>query len=95
MSVQNYLLVENNIVTNSVIWDGDTNTWIPPADSIQLIQSTTPALTWELNAEKTDYVLVESIGSGTIGFTWDGSILTTNKPKPEIVQPVTSGTQTL
>lgn len=95
MSEQNYLIVENNIVTNSVIWDGDTNTWMPPTDSIQLVQSTTPALTWEVNADKTEYVLVEHLGLGSIGFTWDGSVLTTNEPKPEIIQPVIDGMQTL
>ena len=84
MTTQNYLIVEANIVTNNVVWDGDVNTWTPPADSIQLIQATTPAMVWELNADKTDYVLTEQVGAGDIGFTWDGTVLTTNQPKPSI-----------
>ena len=47
MTTQNYLIVEAHIVTNNVVWDGDVNTWTPPADSIQLIQATTPAMIWE------------------------------------------------
>ena len=84
MTTQNYLIVEANIVTNNVVWDGDVNTWTPPTDSIQLIQATTPAMVWELNADKTDYVLTEQVGAGDIGFTWDGTVCITNQPKPTI-----------
>jgi hypothetical protein len=87
MAIQNYLIVENNIVTNDVVWDGNTETWQPPTDSTQLIQNTTPAMIWEsvvVDNKITDYVLVEQIGAGAIGFTWDGSILTTDQPKPAI-----------
>lgn len=96
MTTQNYLVVENNVVTNVCVWDGDTNTWQPPADATMLIQSTTPAMVWELNADKTDYVLTEQIGAGSINFTWDGTAVITNEPKPPIPkpQPVTTGTQT-
>ena len=100
MTTQNYLIVEKNVVTNNVVWDGDVNTWTPPADSIQLIQATTPAMIWEENADKTDYVLTEQMGAGDIGFIWDGSACVTNQPKPTpqaLVegQPVTTGTQTI
>ena len=87
MTTQNYLIVENNIVTNDVVWDGNTETWQPPTDSIQLIQNTTLAMIWEpvvVDNKVTDYVLVEQIGAGAIGFTWDGSVLTTDQPKPVI-----------
>jgi len=80
---QNYLIVENNVVVNAVVWNGDTSQWTPPLGSIALIQATTPALIWKLNAEQTDTELVEMLGAGDIGFTWDGSVLTTNQPKPE------------
>lgn len=99
MTTQNYLIIENNVVTNNVVWDGNTETWQPPIDSVQVIDSTTPALVWILNADKSDWVLNEQMGAGDIGFTWDGSVLTTNEPKPPIpsepVQPTTQGTQTL
>ena len=84
-----------NVVENICVWDGDTNTWQPPADTTMLIQSTTPAMVWEINSDKTDYVLVEQMGVGAIGFTWDGAVVTTNEPKPIILdQPITTGTQT-
>jgi hypothetical protein len=84
MTTENYLMIDEttNIVDNICIWDGDTTTWQPPENTLMLIQSTTPAMVWESNADQTDYVLVEVIGAGQIGFTWDGSILTTNEPKP-------------
>jgi len=97
MTTQNYLAVENNVVTNIVVWDGDTNTWQPPADATMLIQATTPAMVWELNtATPPVYVLTEVTGAGAIGFTWDGTVLTTNQPQPENPkpQPVTTGTKT-
>ena len=97
MTNQNYLQVESNVVTNLVVWDGDTNTWQPPADATMLVQATTPAMVWELNsATPPVYVLTEVIGVGQIGFTWDGTVLTTNQPQPENPkpQPVTTGTKT-
>jgi hypothetical protein len=87
MTTENYLIIENNIVTNVVVWDGDINTWIPPTDSIQLIQSTISALIWVLNTNRTEYVLTEQLGIGQIGFTWNGLILTTNLPQPPAPKP--------
>ena len=87
MSIQNYLIIENNVVTNVCLWDGDVNTWQPPADATMLIQSTVPAMVWEAVIEDkkvTDWVLVEHIGMGDIGFTWNGTVCTTNQPKPAI-----------
>lgn len=84
MTTQNYLIVQANVVTNNVVWDGSAETWVPPSDAIVLIQSTTPAMVWELNQDKTDYVLVEQIGVGGVGFTWNGTVLTTNQPNPGI-----------
>jgi len=102
MTTQNYLIVESNIVTNNVVWDGNPETWQPPVGSIQLVDATTPALIWEpvtVDHKTVDWVLVEVIGAGDIGFTWNGSILTTNEPKPPIpsepAQPTSTGTQTL
>jgi len=82
MTIQGYLIIESNVVTNLVEWDGNPATWSPPADSIQLVNLITPALVWQENTEKTDWILVEVIGAGGIGFTWNGNILTTNQPKP-------------
>ena len=94
MTTQNYLIIKNNVVDNLVVWDGNTQDWTPPTDSIQLIQATTPALVWELSSDKKNFVLVSVEGVGDIGFTWNGSVLTTNEPQPQpILQPKTIGTQ--
>ena len=99
---QNYLIIEQNVVVNVCVWNGDTTQWTPPVGSIVLIQTITPAMIWKLNLDKTDYVLVEVMGAGDIGFTWDGSVVTTNLPKPNPKtmasapnQPPTTGTTTI
>jgi hypothetical protein len=90
MTTQNYLAVENNVVTNLVVWDGNTQTWTPPANATMLVQATIPAMIWEAvytDKKITDWILVEQIGASTIGFTWDGTVLTTNEPKPAVPKP--------
>jgi hypothetical protein len=95
MTTQNYLIIENNEVTNICVWDGDTSIWTPPADSIALVQDTTPCMVWTLSSDKSTFVLTEQMGGGDIGFTWNGTVLTTNQPQPTSVkQPSTSGIQT-
>ena len=92
---QNYLIIEQNVVDNIVVWNGDTTQWTPPQGSIALIQATTPAMIWKLNTDKTDWELGEVIGGGNIGFTWDGTYCVTNQPKPApVVQPQSTGTIT-
>lgn len=88
---QNYLIIEQNVVINNVVWNGDTTQWTPPQGSIALIKATTPALLWQpiWDLTKTppviiDYQLEQEIGVGDIGFIWDGSVLTTNEPKPKV-----------
>jgi len=86
---QNYLMINQstNVVDNISVWNGDTGTWQPPADYLMLVQATTPAMVWQpvvVDKIITDYVLVEEIGAGQIGFTWDGTVCTTNQPKPAI-----------
>lgn len=93
---QQYLIIELNVVTNVCVWNGDTTQWTPPAGSIQLVQATTPALIWKLNADNTAYELVQIEGAGSIGYTWDGTVLTTNEPQPSVpIQPSSTGTQTI
>lgn len=98
MTIQNYLVVQNNVVTNDVVWDGNIETWTPPSNATMLVQETTPALVWQLNNTYTDWELVEVIGAGGIGFTWDEVTLKTNELKPEpptpTEQPTTEGIQT-
>jgi hypothetical protein len=88
MTMQNYLMINEatNIVDNVCLWDGNSNTWQPPANYLMLVQTTTPALVWEPiteNQKVIDWVLEEQMGVGDIGFTWNGTVLTTNKQKPE------------
>ena len=89
MTTQNYLMINTakNIVENVCVWDGDTNTWQPPVDILMLIQADIPAKVWSYNADKTDIVLVEIMGAGGVGFTWDGTYCVTNEPKPQIEVP--------
>jgi hypothetical protein len=85
MTTQNYLIIENNVVTNVVVWDGNTQDWQPPSDATMLIQATTPATVWVANnANPPVYTLTLIIGAGDIGFTWNGTVLTTNQTKPSI-----------
>ena len=83
-------MVQENVVINAIIWNGDTEQWTPPNDATMLIQATTPAMVWVADEALKDYVLQEQIGVGAIGFTWNGSVLTTNEPKPEWIDPVAS-----
>jgi len=91
MTTQNYLMVNQstNVVDNICVWDGDINTWQPPTDTLMLIQADTEALVWQavhVDEKITDYVLVEILGAGAIGFTWNTTtqVLTTNQPKPSV-----------
>jgi hypothetical protein len=87
MTTQNYLIIESNVVTNNVVWDGNFETWQPPVNSVQVVDATTPAMVWQpvlVDSKITGWVLGEQLGAGDIGFTWNGSVLTTNQPKPSI-----------
>jgi len=96
MTVQQYFVVESNVVTNSVMWDGDVNTWQPPTNSTMLIRSDTEAKVWAYDKVSNSYVLTTVLGAGGVGFTWDGSVLTTNEPQPAPpkAQPIATGTTT-
>lgn len=94
MTTQNYLVVENNVVSNVCVWDGNVNTWQPPTDATMLIQANTNAMIWEINVDKTAFILVKKLGVGTIGFTWDGTVLTTNEPQPTVPTTSTQSTTT-
>ena len=78
-------MIQENVVANICVWDGDTNTWQPPTDTTMLVQADTQAFVWTpviVDTKITDWVLTQELGQGQIGFTWDGSVLTTNQPKP-------------
>ncbi len=81
-------MIQNDVVSNIVLWNGDTEQWTPPSDSIMLVQETTLALGWQFNSAKNDYELVETVGTGDIGDTWNGVCCITNKPKPEVSEEI-------
>jgi hypothetical protein len=85
MESKNYLLINtvNNICENVVLWDGDTSKWKPPQNYLALIQSEVPSKDWEWDKISSSWVLVEVMGEGQIGYTWDGTVLTTNLPHPD------------
>lgn len=102
--MENYVLIntQTNVVDNVVYWDGNTDQWSPPPSHIALIQAKVPAKVWGFDDQTKEYILVEEVGAGQIGFTWDGVCLTTNEPKPVLEipiavpeQPETTGTQTI
>lgn len=81
MSIKNYLIIEQNEVTNIVLWDGNVQTWSPSGDVLVLSQEDTPTKIWQLISD--DYQLVDSIGDALIGFKYDGARCIINLPKPE------------
>jgi hypothetical protein len=86
MTVQNYLMVNEstNVVDNICLWDGNPDTWQPPAGYLMLVQATTMALVWIWDAAITDWVLAQQVGQAQIGFTWNGMECITNAPKPPV-----------
>jgi hypothetical protein len=89
MTTQNYLMINEstNVVDNVCVWDGNPDTWQPPAGYLMLVQATTMAVVWVWDNAIKDYVLSQQIGQGQIGFTWNGTECMTNEPKPEPPQP--------
>ena len=79
----------DNVCDNVCMWDGDVNTWQPPEGYTMLVQATTLAKNWVLNETATPPVYeLQVAGVGGIGFTWDGTYLTTNESQPIYVPPV-------
>ena len=98
--INDYLMINEstNIVENICTWDGNPNTWQPPANYLMLIKNITPAMLWVAKQVEiqppTDpvtyqviYVLEESMGTAEIGFTWNGTVCTTNEPQPTMPTP--------
>jgi hypothetical protein len=98
MTTQNYLMINQstNVVDNVCLWDGNPNTWQPPAGYLMKPQATTMALVWVWDKPIDDWVLSQQMGQAQIGFVWNGSECVTNEPKPpKPVQPAVTGAQTL
>jgi len=99
MTIQNYLMINQstNVVDNICLWDGNTDTRQPPAGYLMMPQAITMALVWARDGSIKDWVLVQEMGGGQIGFIWNGTECVTNEPKPAPLadQPVSQGTQDL
>lgn len=76
-------MIQENVVINVVVWNGDTSQWNPPNNVIMLSQETTPSQVWKLNETKTEYELKDTVGEAAIGFSYDGHFCITNLEKPE------------
>lgn len=102
MTIQNYCMVnkDTNICDNVCLWDGNPDTWTPPANYLMLVQAITPSKIWSYDTETSQWVLIEGIGEGGIDFSWDGTFLisptpTETTPKISVYNPISTGTQTL
>jgi hypothetical protein len=101
MSSKNYLMInkETNVCDNIVLWNGNPETWTPPADYLMMELETVKPKVWVWNVDTKEYELQVADSGIQIGFTWDGTNLITNEDKPVIVeapnQPNSTGTQTL
>jgi hypothetical protein len=95
MTTQNYLMINQstNIVEDICIWDGNSETWQPPENTLMLVQATTPAMIWQDVREidpvtgksiVVDYVLSQINGAACIGFSWNGTACVTSEPKPQV-----------
>ena len=85
MAHKDYLVIQNSVVTNVVLWSGDVQEWAPPSDATMLLRDEVTALVWQATGSTADdWELREVLGAGGVGFTWDGSILTTDQLKPTV-----------
>jgi hypothetical protein len=75
---------ETNICENVCLWDGNPTTWAPPANYLMLVQADTPAKNWVADSSEPPVYTLEVSGVGNIGYTWDGTYLTTNEPNPGV-----------
>jgi hypothetical protein len=83
--MEKYLVIQENVVTNICLWDGNTSTWTPPSGAIMLFAETAPTRIWALDNK--EYILINSSGDANIGFTYDGTSCITNEEKPIYVEP--------
>ena len=95
--IKTFLVIKNNAVINAILID-DAIDFNSDADLL-LDLETTPSINWSWNKDKEEWELIRSEGNGgQIGFSWNGSECVTTEPMPlpiVIVQPVTTGSQTL
>lgn len=87
MEQKNYLIIntETGVCENIIVWDGDESVWMPPQGYKAIPQESSVAKVWITDDSQNPSVfLAEVLGAAKIGFTWDGSVLTTDQPKPVV-----------
>lgn len=98
MTTQSYLVINTSVdpavCENITVWDGNTETWNPGENYVAVPVESTVALLWSYQESSNSYVLVESVGAGRVGYTWDGSKLITNKPQPTGINIVAANSVT-
>ena len=86
MTVQTYFVINTSVdpavCENICVWDGNTETWNPGQDYITIPVEGTNALVWSYEKSSNSFILVECDGGGKVGYTWNGTNLVTNVPKP-------------
>lgn len=81
MSDTHYVInTTTKTVENIIIWDG-VSEWTPPDDHHVVAAISTPVKNWVFDSQSKDYTLQE-FGQANIGFTWDGTYIISNLPKP-------------
>lgn len=89
MQEKKYLLINMSlnppVCENSCVWDGDTSKWNPPKDFIAVLSDTINCLDWEWDENSKKWNLIETIGTGKIGYIWDGEKLITNHTEPNYI----------
>ena len=73
---------ETNIVENSSIDDRPFSEITLPNEYLALDRDTTSSVLYLKNKETGEIDVIELIGQGGIGFTWDGTKLLGPQPKP-------------
>jgi hypothetical protein len=95
MTIQSYLVINTSlspaVCENICVWDGNTETWNPGENYTAMPLESTTALVWEYEKSSKSFVLVERIGGGRVGYTWDGTKLITNATMPTQI-PISANT---
>ncbi len=90
--IKNYALVNitTNLVEKIVYWDGVSDIVIydlPEHYELILIEDK-PAMVWDKVSGSNEIKLVEVIGRGSQGMTWDGTKFSQDKNNPPVVRQI-------
>lgn len=87
MTVQNYFLIntstEPKVCENIISWDPENSSWKPELGYVMIPVDTVIAIDWIWNQQSKSWTLGDVAGSASIGYTWNGEKLVTNRPMPE------------